>query len=339
MPKSTRLPVILLTGFLGSGKTTVLNHLIHQPQWKETLVVINELGQIGLDHDLVAEALKKSGAPSALRLESGCLCCAIREDLVKTLRDAWWRYARGGQPWFSRVLIETTGLADPTSIIHTMFRDETLYKRYALHGTVTCVDAVNGMTTLDNHQEAVKQAAMADLLLLTKTDLAKTTEQKILQTRLRHLNPSAELLTTKKGVVDPAQLLTLPPFIPEERTDQIQNWLREVDHRHHSSHDHHAHDDGIQTFSIHLEKPVRESALTLWLDFLKLKRGPDLLRVKGIINIEGHDTPMALHGAQHLFHPLMPLPAWPDEDRRSRIVFITRGVEAQELRDANQLLE
>jgi G3E family GTPase len=353
-PADAPIPVSLLTGFLGSGKTTLLNYLIGQPEMKDTLVIINEFGEIGLDHLLVAH----SQEDTVVEMSSGCLCCTIRGDLKKTLKDITWRFAEGGKRKFNRVVIETTGLAAPAPILHTLMTDPFIASRYRLDGVVVTVDAVNGMATLDNHVEAVQQAAVADRLLLTKTDLADAAAIEALAQRLRTLNPGARQLRPEHGKISPAELLDAGLFKPGEKIPDVARWLNEEafaesehaahahghhghDHGHHAHHDHghdhhrhddHAHDvnrhdDHIRAFCFSFDEPIDPPLFDEWLSLLVGFKGPNILRIKGILNLKGCDRPTVIHGVQHIFHPTVTLPAWPSEDRRSRIVFITRDIE------------
>ena len=353
---SRRLPVSVLTGFLGSGKTTVLNHLIQQPELSRTLVLINEFGEVGLDHQLVAY----SKDDVVIEMSSGCLCCTIRGDLAKTLREAPGRFARGGQRWFDRVVIETTGLADPAPILHTLMTDPAVARHYRLDGVITTVDAVNGEVTLDRQIESVKQAAMADRLLLTKTDIADSDALARLQDRLRVLNPAAPQIVAENGTVDPALLFDAGLYDPKTKTLDVQNWLKaetyatshDHDHahgkhhgtdeqRHTHSHHHHdvnRHDQHIKALCLTLDDPIRGDVLEYWLGTLLQLRGEDCLRIKGIINVAELDGPMVVHGVQHIFHPPVMLDEWPDDDRRSRIVFITRNIEKSHLEDLLKVL-
>ena len=340
---SQRLPVSVLTGFLGSGKTTVLNHLVRQPTLNRTLVLINEFGEIGLDHDLVAHGKDDV----VIEMSSGCLCCTIRGDLAKTLREAPGRFARGGKPWFDRVVIETTGLADPAPILHTLMTEPAVARRYRLDGVISTADAVNGGDTLERQIEPVKQAAMADRLLITKADLVDLDALRILQDRLRDLNPAAPQIIAENGAVDPALLFDAGLYDPKTKSIDVQSWLKAEayaephDHEHGTAghghtHDHHdvnRHDAHIKAVCLTIDEPIHGDALEFWLEELLLLRGANLLRVKGIINVVDLDGPVVIHGVQHIFHPAVMLQEWPSEDRRSRIVFITRDIDESVLRD------
>ncbi|HIC81037.1 MAG TPA: GTP-binding protein [Kiloniellaceae bacterium] len=350
-----RLPVSLLTGFLGSGKTTVLNHLVQQPELANTLIIINEFGETGLDHELVERS-----SEDMVLLQSGCLCCTIRGDLIDTMRNLFLRRVRGEVPEFDRVVIETTGLADPAPILHTLMTDPLIAARYRLDGVITTIDAANGQRTLDRQAESVKQAAVADRLLLTKTDLVEPDAVAALIQRLSALNPGAPIIRTINGAVDPARLLDAGLYNPKTKSLDVRRWLNteafsDTDHHHHEthhephhdhghsvhdgtdSHDHHhdvnRHDDHIKAVCLTLEDPIPGDAFDRWLEALLLLKGPDVLRVKGIVNIQGLKGPFVVHGVQHIFHPPVMLKKWPGKDRRTRIVFITRDLDETVLRN------
>jgi G3E family GTPase len=324
---SSLIPVTLLTGFLGSGKTTVLNHVLKQPDMATTAVIVNEFGEIGLDHLLVEQS-----SEDVVLLNSGCLCCTVRGDIVDTLTNLFVDRIKGKVPFFTRVAIETTGLADPAPILHTFMTDPIVAARYMLDGVVTTVDAVNGTATLDRQPEAVKQAAVADRLLLTKTDLTEPAARQLIEARLQALNPSAPIVPAANGTVDPARLFNIGFYDPATKSVDVQRWLRDeafaTDHAHDHEHaDVNRHDDRIRAFCITRERPISWAALSAWLDGLATMRGDDLLRLKAIVALSDRpDQPVVLHGVQHLFHPPVLLPEWPSEDRRTRMVFITRDL-------------
>lgn len=334
-----RIPVSVLTGFLGSGKTTVLNHLVRSPGMARALVIINEFGAVGLDHDLVARA----NDDLVVEMIGGCLCCTIRGDLSRTLRDAPWRFAREGRCWFDQVVIETTGLADPAPILHTLMTDPRLETLYRLDAVIATVDAATGMATLDTQPEAVKQAAVADRLLLTKTDLVDGAGQGAIRDRLAALNPAAPVITVTDGAVDPSLLFDVGLWNPASKGDDVQRWLAEEahhagHHHHHHHHDVNRHDDGIRATCLTFDTPLDPLAFERWLGLLTMFRGADMLRVKGIVNLAGHDAPVIVHGVQHVFHPPVELARWPSEDRRTRMVFITRRIDSEELRGTLALM-
>jgi len=356
---SSLIPVTLLTGFLGSGKTTVLNHLVRQSELSDALVIINEFGEMALDHMMVAHSTENL----VMEMSSGCVCCSIRGDLVQTLRDLTWRYSRNGQRWFQRVVIETTGLADPAPIIQTLMTQPSIARRYRLDGVVATLDLATGINTLNRHKEAVKQAAVADALLLTKADLANDEDRAALLHRLDGINPAAPRWEVRNGEIAAEKVLNLGLFTAEGKSPDVARWLSEEayatpslhrhahephdnDHHHHGQghperdphghaqhhghvhpHDVNRHDDLIRAFCFIVEQPIPEETLADWLDLLMGFVGSHILRVKGILNIEGNAQPVVVHGVQHIFHPPVTLPAWPSDDRRSRIVFITYGIE------------
>jgi G3E family GTPase len=334
------LPVTLLTGFLGSGKTTVLNHLLSSPELKDCAVLINEFGETAVDHLLVRRV-----SDEITVLDSGCLCCSVLGDLVTSMRDLFRKRVQGEVPPFQRVLIETSGLADPAPIIHTLMSDVFLAARYRLDGVICTVDAVNGARTLDANRESVKQAAVADRLLITKTDLADPGNVAALERRLAALNPTARRLTVAQGVADPADLLDCGLWNGNDKIPDVARWLNDEalscapgcddpHHHHHQDHAHHhhgheRHDDHVTSFVLTFDQRLSWEPFALAIEVLLSMRGETLLRVKGILNIVESELPLVIHGVQHLFHPPVTLPAWPDQDRRSRIVFITRDLSRQ----------
>jgi G3E family GTPase len=297
-----------------------------------TAVIVNEFGEVGLDHLLV-----ESATDDVVLLNSGCLCCTVRGDIVNTLTDLFVSRVKGRVPYFTRAVIETTGLADPAPVLHALFSDPIVAERYMIDGVVTTVDAVNGAGTLDRQIEAVKQAAVADRLIVTKSDLAAPAALAALEARLKALNPGAPLLRVEHGAIDPSALFGLGLFDPQTKSVEVQRWLQDEavaahhdeadDGDHHEHHDVNRHDARIRAFCIIRDRPISWSALSGWLDALATMRGDDLLRLKAIVALADRpDQPVVLHGVQHLFHPPVLLPAWPDADHRTRIVFITRDL-------------
>lgn len=326
------IPLTLLTGFLGAGKTTLLNNLLSDPALKDTAVIINEFGDVSLDHLMVERV-----DDEMMVLSSGCLCCTLRGDLVTAL-EKLLRGLDNGRVSFRRVVIETTGLADPAPILQTAMSHPYLVMRFRLDGVVTLIDAVNGLSTLDEHREAVKQAAVADRLVLTKTDLLGTPERIAakdqLIARLRELNPAAPILDAAKGEATPARLLECGLYKPGEKIPDVKAWLAEEayasahNHDHHHHHDVTRHDDRVRSFSLATDKPIPAAVLDLFLELLRSMHGPNLLRMKGIVKIEETpETPVVIHGVQHILHPPARLDQWPDDDHRTRLVFILRDIE------------
>lgn len=348
-PKSL-IPVTLLTGFLGSGKTSLLNRLVKHDEFKDTLIIINEFGEMSLDHMLVAHSTENV----IMEMGNGCLCCTIRGDLVKTLRDITWRFSRDGERHFSRVLIETTGLADPAPILHTLMTHPQIATRYRLDGVVALVDACAGARTLDQHPEAIKQAAVADVLLISKQDLATDEAYQFLKQRLKIINPAAPQWSVSQEEVTPSKLLNLGLFSTTGKGADVARWLKEEAYQddpvqahseHHHSHDHshhhhdvNRHDDHIRAFCFAIDTPLTEDQLSTWLEVLMSFMGENILRVKGILNIKDEPKPLVIHGVQHIFHPPIPLPEWPTDDHRSRIVFITRDVSKEVVESALEAL-
>ena len=311
------IPVSVLTGFLGSGKTTMLRHLLRQPEFSRTAVIINEFGEVGLDHELI-----EASEDSFIELQTGCLCCKIRSDLAETLQDLLRRRDEGRCTPFDRIVIETSGLADPAPILQTLMTDTAIAGRLVLGGVVTTVDAVNGVGTLAREEISQKQVAVADRIVLTKLDLAGSDEP-ALHGRLDALNAGASVLVAYHGRIDPGAVFDAGFYDPRIRSTDVRAWLSEETH----DHVHARHDGDIKTYAIVREEPIQAVALTLFLEALAEHCGDDILRLKGIVNIaESSDRPAVIHGVQHVFHPPAWLDRWPSDKRSSRIVLITRRV-------------
>ncbi len=324
------IPVSILTGFLGSGKTTLLCQLLTHPQMRSTAVLVNEFGDIGID-----DLLLKQIAPNVVLLESGCICCTIGDDLASSLLQLLGQREAGEVPEFDRVIIETTGLADPAPVLQGFMGPTLMATPFRMAGVITTVDAIHGSSQLDTHAESIKQAAIADRLVITKSDLAAETSVQNLIKRLQRINPTAQIYQVANGCIEPGKLLDTGLWNPQTKGIDIPRWLN--DHALGSpgylrsavqgslsatSH----HDDNIDTFFLTWDAPVRYTEFADCLDRMLATHGERLLRVKGILNIEGASAPVVVHGVQKMFHPPVQLPAWPDATRGSKLVFITQNL-------------
>ena len=326
------IPVSVITGFLGSGKTTLLGHLLRDPGMSRTAVIINELGAIGLDHDLI-----ETSDESFVQLSNGCLCCNVRSDLVLTLGDLAARRAAGAVPPFERVVVETTGLADPAPILHALMTDRALLDVYTLDGVVTTVDALTGLATLERHGEALRQAAVADRIVLTKTDVPGAQTEAITE-RLARVNPGAPVLRVVHGTIAPSALFDSGLYQVAGKHPDVQAWLAQdaVD----ASSGHHELRDEITTFCLVRNAAVGGATLALFLSALADNCGSDLLRMKGIVWVaEQPDRPAVIHGVQHVYHAPVWLERWPGDDRRTRMVFIGRQIRESWVRALIDLLD
>jgi len=329
----TPIPVSVLTGFLGAGKTSLLNYLLKDPLLSNACVVINEFGEVGIDHLLVEKS-----DDNIVELAAGCLCCTIRGDLVDTLGDLLARRDAGTIKAFDRIVIETTGLADPAPVLHVLMRDELLLRRLRLEGVVTVVDGVNGWATLDAHPEAVKQVAVADRIVLTKLDLLHGIEGEdkmfAIIGRLRRLNPTARLLSTHLGEATAARLLNMGLFDAATKTPNVQAWLNDeaLKRPHHHHHDVSRHDAHIRSFALRDTRAISPQGLEMFLEMLTAFYGPNLLRLKGILKLSDDPSrPLAVHGVQHVFHPPVRLARWPDGVEETRLVFIVKDIEKAQI--------
>jgi G3E family GTPase len=329
----------VLTGFLGAGKTTLLNFLLRDPLLATAAVVINEFGEIGIDHLLVEKS-----DDNIVEMSSGCLCCTIRGELIDTLLDLLRRRELGEIMRFDRIVIETTGLADPAPVLHTIMSEPRLMALCRLEGVVTVVDAVNGEVTLDTHEEAVKQVAVADRVVLTKVDLLQGREGEdqlfAIIGRLRKLAPGARLLTTHRNEATAPRLFNTGLYDPQTKSANVRDWLRteayEAGHGHHDHHHHDVsrHDDHIRSFAFADDRPISPVGLEMFVDLVRSFHGAKMLRMKGIVKLADDESrPVVLHGVQHIFHPPVRLEAWPDEDKRTRLVFIVKDIEPRLIED------
>jgi len=338
-PLAGAIPVTLITGFLGSGKTTLITQLLRHPGMNRVAVVINEVGEIGIDHDLVTMSSENISL-----LANGCICCSVRTDLQETLRELFAARHTGQMLEFDRVIIETTGLADPAPVVQTLSSDTLLAAHFRLDGVVTLVDAFNGRHQLLSQPEAVKQIALADRIILTKTDLVSKEQMQELNASIWAMRPDVDILTCLHGALAPETLMGLglqsrrssdatlsflgeplqnkvaklsggEPYLGEKRSAKGKGKL--------------AHDASIQTSTLRFHKPFLWTAFSAALEVLTQLRGPDVLRVKGIVNVEGR--PVVVQGVQHLFHPPVELDRWPSADQDTRLVFITKNMKPQTL--------
>ncbi|ANK73683.1 ATP-binding protein [Ensifer adhaerens] len=353
------VPVSILTGFLGAGKTTLLNRLLKDPDLSDTAVIINEFGDVSIDHLLV-----EASSDGVIELSDGCLCCTVRGELVDTLADLMDRMQTGKIKPLKRVVIETTGLADPAPVLQSVIGNPVIAQNFRLDGVVTVVDAVNGLQTIANHEEALKQIAVADRIVISKTGLAETSERDALTARIRALNPRAPLIDGDSAEAGHAELFDCGLYDPSSKIADVGRWLQDEahhdhhdhdhdhghdhhdhdhhhDHHHDHGHDHHHHHDvtrhggDIRSFSIVHDRPIEPMALDMFIDLLRSAHGEKLLRMKAIVAVADRpDRPLVLHGVQNVFHTPERLAAWPDpNDRRTRMVLITKGLEEAFVRD------
>ena len=349
----SRIPVSILTGFLGAGKSTLLNRLLRDPEMKDAAVIINEFGEVGIDHLLV-----EASNDSVVELSDGCLCCTVRGELVDTLAELIDGMQTGRIKPLSRVVIETTGLADPAPVMQSVMGHPSVAQHFDLDGVVTVVDAVNGLSTIDTYPDAYKQVAVADRLILTKKTLADEATISALTQRLRLLNPRAPIADGDGEDAGSAAMLVNGLYDPSGKIADVDRWLKDEmavadDHHHHDhhhahghhhDHDHHhhahAHDvsrhgASIRSYSILHDEPIDPMAINMFIDLLRSTHGEKLLRMKAIVALTDRpDKPLVLHGVQSIFHPPVRLPAWPDgSDRKTRLVLITKDLSESYVRD------
>ncbi len=345
MPDDDPRPhVHILTGYLGSGKTTLLNRLLRDPALADAAVIVNEFGAVGIDHALV-----DASTDGVVLLSSGCLCCTVRSDLLATLSELTARRRAGAVPPFRRVVIETTGLADPAPILQALMSDYAAVSEYRIGRVIAVVDALHGSRTLDERFEAVRQAAVADCIVISKTDLVDAARVERLRARLAAINPLAEQIAAVHGDAASDRLLgdgnDNGSFDLTRKSADVRHWIDDARraaahdagsadadaHPHEHEHEHHHHDDRIRAHCLVWPVPQEWGRIAAGLDRLVVDHGEQLLRVKGLVNVAGQDEPVVIQGVRNLFHPPATLARWPDEDRRTRLVFITEGLERAEI--------
>ncbi|MDR7030331.1 CobW family GTP-binding protein [Rhizobium rosettiformans] len=355
----TRIPVSILTGFLGAGKSTLLNRLLKDPAMKDAAVIINEFGEVGIDHLLV-----ESSNDAVVELSDGCLCCTVRGELVDTLAELIDGMQTGKIKPLSRIVIETTGLADPAPVMQSVMGHPAIAQHFDLDGVVTVVDAVNGLSTIDTYPEAYKQVAVADRLILTKQTLADAGTIAAITQRLRALNPRAPITDGDAADAGSAAMLVNGLYDPATKIADVDRWLKDEmaaagdhhhhhhhdhahDHGHHHGHHHHDHDHGhhhhdvnrhgasIRSYAIVHDEPIDPMAINMFIDLLRSTHGEKLLRMKAIVALADRpEKPLVLHGVQSIFHPPVRLPAWPEgSDRKTRLVLITKDLSESYVRD------
>ncbi|THF50072.1 CobW family GTP-binding protein [Allorhizobium terrae] len=342
-----RIPVSILTGFLGAGKSTLLNRLLKDPAMRDAAVIINEFGEVSIDHLLV-----ESSSDSIVQLSDGCLCCTVRGELIDTLAELLDALQTGRVKTLSRVVIETTGLADPAPVLQSVLGHPVLSQSFQLEGVVTVVDAVNGLTTLDTYPEAVRQVAVADRLILSKASLADSATLNKIRKRLSTLNPRATITNGDSDEAGSVAMLENGLYDPASKTPDVARWLHDEEHADaHDHHDHHHHDedhghhhhhhdvnrhgDTIRSFSILHDELIDPRAFDMFIDLMRSAHGEKMLRMKAIVGLKDQpERPVVVHGVQAIFHPPHRLAAWPDpSDRRSRLVMITDGLDERYVRD------
>lgn len=337
MDPSERIPINVLTGFLGSGKTTLLNRMLRSDDFSDCAVLINEFGEVGVDHHLI-----ESVQGDIVLLQSGCICCTVRGDLAAAIRLLYEKREAGQVPRFRRLVIETTGLADPTPVLSTILHERVIQYHFRVGNVITTVDAVNAESQLCKFPEVLKQIAVADRIVVTKTDLVDAAHVVVLQAHLSRLNPGAVLINANPGNATAAQLLGEDVFTVANKDREVERWFERAPlgaSRTLARSSGSAHAQGVESFVLEFDDAVNWTVFGVWLTLLLQSHGDRILRIKGLLDVQGCDTPVVIHGVQHLVHPPSHLQAWPPGRRQSKLVFIVIGIDSVQIRQSFEVFQ